>query len=187
MAVGRPREFDPDEVVDAAMKLFWARGFDGVTISDVTAATGVNRRSIYAEFGSKEKLYERAVQRYVDGPGGYLVEALALPTARGVAEAMLRGAADTVSGGPHGCLTVDDGPGLAEMRAATVHKVAERFDEAVADGELSGVDTLVLARWLSAMCQGIAIQARSGASRADLYALADVALAGWPGGAGVAR
>jgi len=180
MAVGRPREFDPDQVVDEAMKLFWARGFDGVSISDVTAATKVNRRSIYAEFGSKEKLYERAIQRYLAGRGGYVVKALALPTARGVAEAMVHGAAGTTSGDPHGCLTVDNGPGLAEMREATVHQIAERFDEAVADGELPRVDTLVLARWIAAVCQGIAIQARSGASRADLHALADVALAGWP-------
>src|SRR5690349_10061697 len=54
MAIGRPREFDPDRVEDAAMRLFWARGFDGVSISDVSDATGVNRRSIYAEFDSKE-------------------------------------------------------------------------------------------------------------------------------------
>ncbi|MGV0644136.1 TetR/AcrR family transcriptional regulator [Mycolicibacterium sp. XJ2546] len=180
MAVGRPREFDPDAVVDAAMKLFWARGFDGVSISDVTAATGVNRRGIYAEFGSKKQLYARAVERYHTGPGGYLVEALTLPTARGVAEAALHGAADTVSTGPRGCLTVDDGPGLAEMREDTVQLIAQRFDEAVADGELSGVDTMVLARWLAAVCQGIAVQARSGASRADLHALVERALAGWP-------
>src|SRR6478752_4473532 len=71
VAVGRPREFDPDQVEDAAMKLFWERGFDGVSISDVTAVTGVNRRSIYAEFGSKEKLFERAAERYLAGPGDY--------------------------------------------------------------------------------------------------------------------
>lgn len=180
MAVGRPREFDPDQVVDEAMKLFWARGYDGVSISDVTAATKVNRRSIYAEFGSKENLYQRAVQRYLAGQGGYVVEALALPTARDVAEAMVHGAADTVSGNPQGCLTVDNGPGLAEIREATVHQIAERFDAAVTEGELSGVDTLVLARWIAAVCQGIAVQARSGARRADLHALGDRALAGWP-------
>jgi hypothetical protein len=59
-------------------------------------------------------------------------------------------------------------------------QLAERFDGAVADGELAGVDTLVLARWIAAVCQGIAVQARSGASRADLHAVADVALVGWP-------
>jgi AcrR family transcriptional regulator len=182
MAVGRPREFDPDHVEDVAMKLFWERGFDGVSISDVTAATGVNRRSVYAEFGSKEKLFDRALRRYLAGPSAYTAEALTRPTAREVAEAMVHGAADTVSGDVHGCLTVGEAPGLAEFRDATVHQLAERFDAAVADGELSGVDTLLLARWIAAVCQGISVQARSGASRADLHAVADLALAGWPGG-----
>jgi AcrR family transcriptional regulator len=183
MTVGRPREFDPDQVEDAAMKLFWERGFDGVSISDVTAATGVNRRSIYAEFGSKEHLFERALRRYLAGPSAYTAEALTRPTARQVAEAMVHGAADTVSGEVHGCLTVGEAPGLAEFRDATVHRLAERFDAAVADGELPGVDTLLLARWIAAVCQGIAIQARSGADRADLHAVAELAMAGWPGAA----
>ena len=180
MTVGRPREFDPDQVEDAAMRLFWEHGFDRVSITDVTAATGVNRRSIYDEFGSKEMLFERAIQRYLAGPGGYLSEALTRPTAREVADAMVHGAADTVSGDPQGCLTVGDAPGLPELRDATVHQLAERFDVAVADGELAGVDTLVLARWIAAVCQGIAVQSRSGASRADLHAVAEMALAGWP-------
>lgn len=180
MTVGRPREFDPDQVEDAAMKLFWERGFDGVSISDVTAATGVNRRSIYTEFGSKENLFDRGLRRYLAGPSAYTAEALTCPTAREVAEAMMHGAADTVSGDVHGCLTVGEAPGLAEWRDATVHRLAERFDKSVADGELSGVDTLLLARWVAGVCQGIAIQARSGASRAELHAVADLALAGWP-------
>jgi AcrR family transcriptional regulator len=181
MSVGRPREYDPDAVEDAAMKLFWEHGFDGVSISDVTAATGVNRRSIYAEFGSKEHLFERALQHYLDGPSAYTSDALTRQTAREVAEAMVHGAADTVSGDIRGCLTVGAAPGLTEFREATVHRLAERFDEAVAAGELPGTDTLLLARWIAAVCQGIAVQARSGASRADLHAVADMALAGWPG------
>ncbi|MGV0852589.1 TetR/AcrR family transcriptional regulator [Mycolicibacterium phlei] len=180
MPVGRPRQFDPAAIEDAAMKLFWERGFDGVSISDVTDATGVNRRSIYAEFGSKEGLFERAWRRYLDGPSSYTAEALRRPTAREVAEAMVHGAADTVSGDVRGCMTVFEAPGLAQWRDATVHELAARFDEAVADGELADVDTLVLARWIAAVCQGLAIQARSGASREDLHAVADTALAGWP-------
>ncbi|MGE4364284.1 MAG: TetR/AcrR family transcriptional regulator [Mycolicibacterium sp.] len=180
MVVGRPREFDPESVEQEAMQLFWERGFDGVSISDITAATGVNRRSIYAEFGSKEKLFERATLRYLAGPGGYLTEALTQPTARAVAEAMVHGAADTVSGDPHGCLTVGNAPGLSELRESTVQRIAERFDAAVADGELPAVDTMVLARWIAAVCQGLAVQARSGAGRAELHAVADLALAGWP-------
>lgn len=180
MAIGRPREFNPDIVEHAAMTLFWERGFDGVSISDVTAATGVNRRSIYAEFGSKEGLFERAVHRYVAGPGNYIVGALNRPTARAVAEAMVHGAADTVSGEHRGCLTVGRGPGLADLRDAVVHRLAERFETAGADEGLAGIDPLVLARWIAAVCQGISIQARSGASRAELHAVAGRALAGWP-------
>ena len=182
MAVGRPREFDADQVEDAAMKLFWKHGFDGVSISDVTAVTGVNRRSIYDEFGSKEKLFMRAAERYLAGPSGYVSDALTRPSAREVAEAMVHGAADLVSGTILGCLTtVGEAPGLAELREAIVRRLAERFDAAVAEGELSAVDTLVLARWIVAVGQGISVQARSGASRAELHAVADVALAGWPG------
>lgn len=181
MAVGRPREFDPDQVVEAALQLFWAHGFHGVSISDISAAAKVNRRGIYAEFGSKEKLYQRVVDRYLAGQGGYVAAALTLPTAAEVAKAAVHGAADTSSSGPQGCLTVDDGPGLAELREALVQRIARRFDAAVADGELAAVDTVVLARWIAAVCQGIAVQARSGASRDELHALADMALAGWPG------
>jgi AcrR family transcriptional regulator len=180
MTVGRPREFEPAHVEDVAMKLFWEHGYDGVSISDVTAASGVNRRSIYAEFGSKETLFERAAQRYLAGPGGYLAEAFTRPSAREVAEAMMHGAADTVSGEVRGCLTVGDAPGLADFRDATVRHLAQRFSAAAADGELTGVDTGVLARWVAAVCQGIAVQARSGATRDDLHAVADMALAGWP-------
>jgi AcrR family transcriptional regulator len=183
VAVGRPREFDPADIEDAAMTLFWERGYDGVSISDVTAATGVNRRSIYAEFGSKEGLFERVTERYLAGPGGYLVDALARPTAREVASAMVHGAAETVSGETRGCLTVGAAPGLADLRDRGVRELARRFDVAAERGELPGVDTTELARWISAVCQGLSIQARSGASRADLHAVADRALAGWPGAA----
>lgn len=180
MAVGRPREFDPDQVEDIAMKLFWKHGFDGVSMSDLTAATGVNRRSIYAEFGSKEQLFERAKRRYLTGPGAYTAEALTRPTAREVAEAMVHGAADATSGDVHGCLLVGNDPGLAEFRDVAVRELALRFDAAAAEGELSDVDTLLLARWIAAVCQGISIQARSGAGREELHAIADLALAGWP-------
>jgi len=177
VAVGRPREFDPDRVEDAAMKLFWEHGFDGVSISDVSDATGVNRRGIYAEFESKENLFARATQRYLAGPGDYMTEALTQPSARDVAEAMMHGAADTVSGDIRGCLTVGAAPGLAEVRDEVVHRLADRFDDAT---ELPGAGALLTARWVAAVCQGIAIQARSGASRDELHAVADLAMAAWP-------
>jgi AcrR family transcriptional regulator len=193
MAIGRPREFDPDTVLETAMELFWEHGFDGVSISDLTDATGINRRSLYAAFGSKEELFNKAVQRYLDGPGGFVAAALKQPTALAVAEAMLHGAADSYTdpGRPRGCLVVHgalaarDGAGavgadLARQRDAGVKALACRFDEAQAAGELAGADTLKLARWINAVCQGISVQARSGATREELHDVADQALAGWP-------
>ncbi len=193
MTVGRPREFDPDEVLETAMELFWEHGFDGVSISDLTDATGINRRSLYAAFGSKEELFGRAVRRYLDGPGGFVAAALQQPTAWDVAATMLHGAVDSYTdpGRPRGCLVVHGALAaggeadsvrvdLAQQRDAGVKALARRFDEAQAAGELPGVNTLVLSRWINSVCQGISVQARSGATREELHEVADQALAGWP-------
>ncbi len=182
MAIGRPLGFQPQQVLDIATRLFWERGFDGVSISDLTEATGINRRSLYATFGSKEDLFRRAVQHYVCGHGGYAAEALARPTARAVAHAMVHGAADatTAPGRPTGCLLVQGGADLSEVRDAGVAVLADRFIEAQTAGELPGADPVALARWISAICQGIAVQARSGAGREELHAIADMSLRAWP-------
>jgi AcrR family transcriptional regulator len=195
MTVGRPREFDPDEVLETALELFWEHGFDGVSISALTDATGINRRSLYAAFGSKEELFGKAVQRYLDGPGGLVAKALHQPTACAVARTLLHGAADayTDPGRPRGCLLVhgalaagEDADAirvdLAQQRDADVVALARRFDEAQAAGELRGVNTLVLSRWINAVCQGLSVQARSGATREELHEVAHRALAGWPTG-----
>jgi AcrR family transcriptional regulator len=194
MAVGRPRAFDPDVVLEAVMELFWEHGFDGVSITDLTAATGINRRSLYAAFGSKEELFVRAVQLYMVGPGGYIADALLERTAFEVARAMVHGAADATAcrGRPRGCLLVQGALAadqesetvrteLANRRDAGVRALARRFDDAKAAGELPGVDTVTLSRWINAVCQGISVQARSGAGLEELHEVADVALAGWPG------
>ena len=193
MTVGRPREFDPDEALETAMQLFWEHGFDGVSISDLTDAIGINRRSLYAAFGSKEELFAKAVQRYMSGPAGYIARALRQPTAFEVSRAMVHGAADanTDPSRPRGCLLVhgalaagedDDNVRicLAQHRDDTVQALIRRFDEAQAGGELPGVNTHVLARWIALVCQGFSVQARSGATREELHDAADQALAGWP-------
>lgn len=193
MAIGRPREYDPHAVLDTAMQLFWEHGYDGVSISDLTDATGINRRSLYAQFGCKEQLFREAVQHYVTGPGGYAADALAQPTAWQVAYAMTHGAADatTAPGRPHGCLLVQgalavgpDATGLqaelADMRSAGVQVLAERFTEAQAAGEIPGEDPAALARWVASICQGIAVQAAGGGTRAELHAIVDQALKAWP-------
>ena len=183
MAIGRPRSFEPQQVLDIATRLFWEHGYDGVSIADITEAAGINRRSLYDTFGSKEELFRQAVEQYVGGHGGYATVALGLPTAWEVAHAMVHGAADATStpGRPTGCLLVQGGSDLADVRDAGVAALARRFTAAQVSGELPGEDPVALARWITAVCQGIAVQARSGATREELHAIADRSLRAWPG------
>src|SRR5207249_2480008 len=83
---GRPRTFDPNLALDRALEVFWRKGYEGASLSDLTKATGINRPSLYAAFGNKENLFRLALDRYIAGPIAYFREALAEPTAREVAE-----------------------------------------------------------------------------------------------------
>lgn len=190
MARGRPRGFDADAALDAAMRLFWRHGYEGTSLTELTEAMGINRRSLYAAFGNKETLFRLAVDRYLAGPGAFLTQALTAPTAHGVAERLLHGAADayTEPGHPRGCLLVqgvlvggmDAEPvraDLAARRASGVAALRDRFARAVDGGDLpAGTDCDGLARYLTAVSQGISVQACGGASREDLHRLADQAL-----------
>src|SRR5579862_5868846 len=106
--LGRPRSFDIDRALDRALQVFWRKGYEGATLSDLTKAVGVNRPSLYAAFGDKEALFRKALDRYLNGPAAYTQEALKEPTARAVIERLLQGAADlnTAPRNPGGCLTV---------------------------------------------------------------------------------
>src|SRR3984957_16068770 len=107
--MGRPREFDTDAALEKAMRLFWAKGYEGTSIADLTETLGISKPSLYAAFGDKQSLFRAALERYAAGPASYVAEALGKPTAREVAGHLLRGAADldTDSTNPGGCLTVN--------------------------------------------------------------------------------
>src|SRR6202051_2035496 len=106
--MGRPRSFDLDEAADRALHVFWQKGYEGTSLSDLTKAMGINRPSLYAAFGDKEALFRKALDRYLKGPSAYTQEALREPTARAVVERLLLGAADlnTARRNPGGCLMV---------------------------------------------------------------------------------
>src|SRR5947208_4189147 len=94
---GRPRSFDLDKALDRALAVFWRKGYEGASLTDLTQAMGINRPSLYAAFGSKEELFRKAIDRYAEGPAGYVREALKEPTARGVVERVLGGAIDLLT------------------------------------------------------------------------------------------
>src|ERR1700726_3896377 len=108
MPRGRPREFDADKALEAALKVFCRKGFEGASLPDLTRAMGINRPSLYAAFGNKEGLFRKALDRYVEGPASYVSKALAAPTARAAAEGLLFGASAALTDPrtPVGCLAV---------------------------------------------------------------------------------
>ncbi len=192
---GRPREFDLDEALDKALLVFWRQGYEGTSLSDLTDATGVSRPSLYAAFGNKEELFRRALDRYAEhGPGAIQREALAEPTARRVVQTLLRGAAESLTdpNNPPGCLAVQGALScsnaadsikleLCNRRSTAEAILADRFELARKEGDLGSTeDPVALARFVMTIAQGMAIQAASGTSRADLVKVADMALTAWP-------
>lgn len=192
MPAGRPRSFDKMEALDRAVGLFWARGYEGTSLSDLTAAMGINRPSLYAAFGGKEALFRAALERYADGPGSFVGRALAGSTARAAVECLLLGAAEELTrpGRPPGCLAVHGALAcgeenaearnmLATQRRASEAAIRARLERAQAEGELAkGCKPSTLARYVTAVFQGMAVQATGGATREELREVAETALAG---------
>lgn len=195
MPRGRPREFDTERALDAALALFWRHGYEGTSLAALTEAIGVTPTSLYAAFGNKEALFRRVVDRYIQGPANYLHRAIAQPTARAVFESALAGATDMVTrpGAADGCLLVHGAlaahPGgqgvradLARRRAAAEAEVRRRFEQAVAEGELaSDAEAARLASFLMTVIWGLSVQAAGGAGRAELESAVQTALSCWPG------
>ena len=188
--VGRPRAFDEETALGRAAEVFWRHGYEGASLSALTSAMGINRPSLYAAFGSKEQLFQRAFARYHETQVAGVRVALDRPTAYAAVEAFLRSSADglTADDHPAGCLSVQGGLAcspdntriseiLAAGRAATESALVERLSRAAEEGDLpDGVDARALARFVMALSEGHAVHAAAGASREDLQASVDVAL-----------
>ncbi len=179
MPKGRPREFNIDQALDAALMLFWRHGYEGTSLSALTRAMEINGPSLYAAFGSKRKLFERVIDRYIQQPASYLPNALKEPTARRVAEKLFEGAINMVMNPKHpdGCLLVQAALASAPQTQAIRKEVSRRrakaeaavrrhFELAVAQSDLpESVDAAKLARYIVTVIWGMSVQAAGGASR----------------------
>jgi len=194
-ARGRPRAFDREAALAQAMRLFWRNGFEATSIADLTAAMGIGAPSLYAAFGSKEALYAEALRHYGDAYDDLAWGAFfAAETARTAVERLLLDSAASLTGcvgdTPRGCMVAlsmvggEDHPELCELlrsaRAETLDRLKTRLNRAVAEGEIPAtVDIHALARFVQTVQSGMSILARDGADRADLEAVAEVAMLGW--------
>lgn len=189
----RPREFDERTVLDQAMEVFWRHGYEGASMTALSKAMGLNAPSIYGAFGSKKGLFQAVLNRYGERRIQFAHWTVAGKTSREVAERMLFGAIEwlTAADEPLGCLLIQGGlsagVGNQDMPAALSASqsqlevvLAERFQAAVADGDLApGTDVLELAQYLHMVFCGLAVLAARGAPPEQLRTAATRALIGW--------
>ena len=192
---GRPRAFCVAQALDRALQVFWEKGYEGASLSDLTAAMGINRPSLYAAYGNKEELFRKALARYAQNVESFLGEHLARPTAREAVESLLGALVDALScpDNPQGCLTVRCHLAGTEAAESVRHELARqrqrseallrgRLEQAQAEGELpAGADPGDLARYFATVQQGMSVQAAGGATHEQLRGVVRTALAAWPG------
>jgi len=189
---GRPRSFDRDAALERAMQVFWRKGYEATSVSDLTRAMDINPPSLYAAFGDKERLYLEALERYErDRRATFMRLLQEAPSARRAIEDLLTAVARELTHAEcRGCMLSTAQCGdprlqstLAERRNAPKRALKARFDRAVREGELvRGTDTAALAGFYATVLQGMAIQARDGASVRSLGATAKAAMRAWPKG-----
>lgn len=192
---GRPRTFDPDTALRRALDMFWARGYEGTSLSDLAQAMGIASASIYACFGSKEDLFRKVMALYATTSGEPPRRALReQPTARAAIHAMLRATADQITGPdtPHYCMLVLAAPTgavenrtvrefLADRRRDQHATIRDRLARGVTDGDLTAPPAALdaVARYYATVVQGLSVQARDGATRPELETVITCAMAAW--------
>lgn len=188
--MGRPRGFDENAALEAAMRVFWEKSYEGASMADLTKAMGINRSSMYAAFGDKESLFRRVMERYREGRMSYIRQALAQPSLREVIARLIYGTAEFLStpGNPRGCLSVQGalacGTDAEPIKQATIRwrrsgeaALKKRLQQAQSQGDFpEEIQPADFARYLASVIAGLGVQAANRATRAELRRVAEIAL-----------
>jgi AcrR family transcriptional regulator len=188
----RTRSFDKEVALDQAMRLFWSHGYEGTSIDDLTKTLGIAKPSLYAAFGNKRELFEQTLARYGEVMGALLAKAFAEHRSFDVARVYLMAYVDKPADLPRGCLLVqgalacstesaDVQASITEHRQAGEHQLAQRLARAHKEGDLPpDAKPADLARYLSTVAHGLAVQATAGVTAAQMRRVVEVALMAWP-------
>jgi AcrR family transcriptional regulator len=193
--MGRPREFSEKAALDAAMRVFWEKGYEGTSLDDLTQAMGINRSSLYSTFGDKESLFRRVISLYGEQQLTFVSNALGQPTARKAIEALWLNTVKFLSDSTHprGCLSLQGGltcgTGMEKIKKAMIDwrnsalvPIERRMQRARSESDLpSDVNPKDLARYVLVVMNGLSVQAANGANQAEMNAAVDIALHSIPG------
>ncbi|NBE52209.1 TetR/AcrR family transcriptional regulator [Streptomyces boluensis] len=190
--MARTKEFDPDVALDAALELFWRRGYEATSMADLVAHLGIGRASLYATFGGKRELYLKAMDRYVQTRNPALLAELSqpgpvLPAVRAVVRRFAEEAADDQLR-LNGCLVTNTAAELAPHDSVAARRVEVSWDHietplyaalvrAQAQGELpEGRDPRALSRMLLVLLQGVRVVGKASSDPARVRDAAEQAL-----------
>lgn len=187
---GRPREFDRDEALRKAKHVFWQRGYEGTSISDLVDALGIASARIYAAFGSKEALFRETIALYLSEEGAFANKAMQEPNTRLAIEQLLTQAVETYTqiDQPHGCMVVlsltnyardneEIMTWLTRYRQARTKTIIERINQGILSGDIpEKADAQALGDYFATLLHGISIQARDGVSQERLLGMVQIAM-----------
>jgi len=199
---GRPRSFDRDAALKAAVQVFWLRGYEATSMTDLTKAMGINAPSLYAAFSCKEALFEEALALYETVEGALPKRLLAESrTAKEGFAAMLRFYAGYYVNTDHppGCMAVLSAivgapenksvrALMTKSRRTAMTLLADRVRRGQAEGDVPATaDAAAIAAFYTTLVQGMSIQARDGATKKQLQASVEMALEAWDGMVGLKK
>jgi TetR/AcrR family transcriptional repressor of nem operon len=197
--MGRPREFDRSDALAKAIEVFWARGYDATSMTDLQKALGIGRQSLYSTFGGKDTLFEEAFRNYIKMGEASMSQALGPEAGLTEVRAFLLGtAARLCQSSPRmGCMVVNScveraphDERAAELTSGAIRNqralIARALSNARDRGDLSShADPDVLASFITCQLAGLSVLSRAGASKDELLRIANTALTALTAGADV--